>query len=77
LVHGAGDQIKAMIANVREDLAYVRATAPRLATRECWNTLLRYIIGKIFAAKRRRPVSIDSYPPWLAAETGRQLRKLA
>ena len=70
LVHGAGDQIKGMIANVREGLAHVRATAPQLATRECWNALVRYIIGKIFAARRHRPTPIGSYPPWLAAETG-------
>jgi hypothetical protein len=70
LVHGADDQIKGMIANVREGLAYVRATAPQLATRECWNALVRYIIGKIFAARRHRPKPIDSYPPWLSAETG-------
>ncbi len=70
LVHGSGDQIKAMIANVRAGLAHVRATAPQLATRECWNALVRYIIGKIFETKRRRPAPIGSYPPWLATGLG-------
>jgi len=70
LVHGAGKQIKGMIANVREGLAHVRATAPQLATQACWNALVRYIIDKILAAKRRRPAPIGSYPPWLAAQVG-------
>jgi hypothetical protein len=53
LTHAAGDQIKAMIANVRKGLDTILATAPQLTKTERWKALVRYIIGKIFASKRQ------------------------
>ena len=51
LTHAAGDQIKAMIANIRKGLDAVLTTAPQLTKPERWQALVRYIIGKIIAAK--------------------------
>lgn len=51
LTHAAGDQIKAMIANIRKGLNTVLTTAPQLTKPERWQALVRYIIGKIIAAK--------------------------
>ena len=50
LTHAAGDQIKAMIANVRVGLDTILTTAPQLPKPERWKALLRYIIGKITGA---------------------------
>ena len=51
LTHAAGDQIKAMIVNIRKGLDTVLATAPQLTKPERWQALVRYIIGKIITAK--------------------------
>lgn len=51
LTHAAGDQIKAMIANIRMGLDAVLASAPQLTKPERWKALVRYIIEKIIAAK--------------------------
>jgi hypothetical protein len=51
LTHAAGDQIKAMIANIRMGLDAVLASAPQLTKPERWKALVRYIIQKIIAAK--------------------------
>ncbi|MDO8788260.1 MAG: transposase [Sulfuritalea sp.] len=51
LTHAAGDQIKAMIANIRMGLDAVLASAPQLTKPERWRALVRYIIQKIIAAK--------------------------
>ena len=51
LTHVAGDQIKAMVANVRKGLDVILATAPQLAKPERWKALVRYIVEKIIAAK--------------------------
>ena len=51
LTHVAGEQIKAMIANVRKGLDTVLQTAPQLTNSDRWKTLVRYIIKKIIAAK--------------------------
>ena len=46
-----GDQIKAMVANVRKGLDVILATAPQLTKPERWKALVRYIVEKIIAAK--------------------------
>lgn len=51
LTHAAGDQIKAMIANVRKGLDTILQTAPQLTKPDRWRALVRYIIEKIIAAK--------------------------
>ena len=66
LTHGAGDQIKAMIANVRKGLDTVIATAPQLAKPQRWAALVRYIIAQIMAAAPkiyRRSSKILTIPP--------------
>lgn len=61
LTHAASDRIKAMIANVRQGLETIQATAPRLPKPELWKALVRYIIGKILAARPK-----NQPPPVLA-----------
>ena len=51
LTHAAGDQIKAMVANVRKGLDTVIATAPQLNKPGRWQALVQYIIARIIAAK--------------------------
>jgi len=51
LTHAAGDQIKAMIANIREGLDTILATAPQLTKPQRWCALVRYIVDKILAAQ--------------------------
>jgi hypothetical protein len=70
LMHGAGDQIKAMIANIRRGLDHVVATAPQLPGLERWHALVRYIIGKITATRPKKPGLLGWQPPWVACETG-------
>ena len=70
LMHGAGDQIKAMIANIRQGLEQVRATAPQLPKLGRWIALVRYIVEKIIAAKPKHPPPLGFHPPWLVYETG-------
>ena len=57
LLHAAGDQIKAMIANVRKGLDTVLATAPQLPPSARWRALVRYIIDQVL---RLRP---KNHPP--------------
>jgi hypothetical protein len=67
LMHGAGDQIKSMIASIRKGLDHVRATAPQLPKLERWRALVRYIVDKIIAAKPENPITpLGLPPPWSA-----------
>lgn len=63
LTHAAGDQIKAMVANVRKGLDAILAAAPQLPKPQRWSALVRYIVEKILAAK---PKNIPPPPrlPW-------------
>lgn len=70
LTHAAGDQIKAMIANIRQGLDHVRANAPQLPKADCWRALVRYIVDKIIAAKQKPPSSLGLHPPCLASGSG-------
>ena len=68
LTHGASDQIKAMIANVRHGLDTILATAPQLTKPERWSALVRYIIAKIIEAASKihpppTPVQVTSALP--------------
>ena len=49
LTHEAGNQIKAMIANVRAGALHVPGAAPQLAGQQRWHALARYIADKILA----------------------------
>lgn len=57
LTHAAGDQIKAMISNIRKGLDSVLTTAPQLSKPERWTALVNYIVAKITAAAPK------IYPP--------------
>jgi hypothetical protein len=70
LMHGAGEQIKAMIAAVRVGLEHVRATAPQLPTLNRWIALLRYIVEKIIAAKPKNATALGLQMHRLGCETG-------
>lgn len=70
LTHAAGDQIKAMITNIREGLDHVRSNAPQLPKVDCWRALVRYIVDKIIASKPKRPSPLSLYPPCLASGAG-------
>ena len=63
LTHAAGDQIKAMVANVRMGLNAILTSAPQLKETERWPALVRYIIDKILAAKPNLP-SPSSRATW-------------
>ncbi len=63
LTHAAGDQIKAMVANVRKGLNTILTSAPQLKKAERWPALVRYIIDKILAAKPNLP-SPSSRATW-------------
>jgi len=67
LTHAAGDQIKAMIANIRMGLDTVLASAPQLTKPERWRALVRYIVAKIIAAKPKNqpPPSLQPSVPIL------------
>jgi hypothetical protein len=69
LTHAAGDQIKAMIANVRRGLDIVLATAPQLPKSNRWPALVRYIIDQVLGArpKTRPPTALSTPPPALIA----------
>jgi hypothetical protein len=62
LNHAAGDQIKAMVANVRKGLDTVLATAPQLPKAERWRALVHYIVDKILAAKPTNRPPRDCLP---------------
>ena len=70
LMHGAGEQIKAMITAVRTGLAHVRATAPQLPTLDRWIALVRYIVEKIIAANPKNPTALSLQKLRLGCETG-------
>ena len=70
LTHAAGEQSKAMIANVRKGLDSVLATAPQLPKAERWRVLLRYIIDKIITAQQTSPPYLSLSPHGLAVEMG-------
>jgi hypothetical protein len=70
LTHAAGDQIKAMIANIRMGLDHVLANAPQLPKTDRWRALVRYIVDKIIAARQRNPPPPGLAPPCLAAGIG-------
>lgn len=70
LMHGAGEQIKAMIAAVRAGLEHVRATAPQLPTLDRWIALVRYIVARIIAAKPKNPTALGLRMHQLACATG-------
>ena len=70
LMHGSGDLIKSLIANIRTGLDHVRATAPQLPTLSRWIALVRYIVDKIIAAKPKNPAPLGLHPPWLACGMG-------
>ncbi|MDZ7924121.1 MAG: transposase [Marinagarivorans sp.] len=67
ITHAASTQIKAMIANVRKGLDFVRTTAPQLTKPERWAALVRYIVGQIIAATEKihapPAVSTANSPP--------------
>lgn len=60
LTHEAASQIKKLIANVREGLSHIRATAPQLTASQRWPLLLRYIVDRI-VAHRRTPNELLSF----------------
>jgi hypothetical protein len=70
LSHAAGDQIKAMITNIRKGLDHVLATAPQLPKASRWPALVRYIVDKILAARPKTHPPFALGPPCLASATG-------
>lgn len=70
LSHAAGDQIKAMITNIRKGLDHVLATAPQLQKASRWPTLVRYIVDKILAARPKTHPPFALGTPCLASATG-------
>lgn len=71
LTHAAGDQIKAMLANVRLGLDSILATAPQLPKPERWPALVRYIIARIIGSKpKTHPQSALSPPDLLLIPAG-------
>jgi hypothetical protein len=71
LTHGAGDQIKSMIATIRKGLDHVLATTPQLPKLDRWQALVRYIIERIIAAKKANtPTPTALAPPNLALAAG-------
>jgi hypothetical protein len=69
LTHAAADQIKAMIANVRQGLDAVLAAAPQLRGLDRWRALVRYIVARILAARpdQHRPAALPATPLPLVA----------
>lgn len=70
LTHAAGDQIKAMIANIRRGLDHVLANAPQLPKADRWRALVRYIVNKIIAAKPKNPPHLGLGAHCLVAGAG-------
>jgi len=74
LSHAAGDQIKAMIVNVRKGLDHVLASAPQLPKAGRWPALVRYIVDKIINARPKAspptPVAPPVAPPSLPLAAG-------
>ncbi|MDP2792642.1 MAG: transposase [Sulfurisoma sp.] len=70
LTHAAGDQIKAMIANIRKGLDHVLASAPQLPKADRWRALVRYIVDKIIATRPKNSPPLGLHPPCLAFGMG-------
>ena len=70
LSHAAGDQIKAMIVNVRKGLDHVLASAPQLPKAGRWPALVRYIADKIINARPKASPPTPVAPPSLALAAG-------
>jgi hypothetical protein len=70
LTHAAGDQIKAMIANIRKGLDHVLASAPQLPKANRWRALVRYIVNRIIVAKPKNSSPFGLAPPCLAFGAG-------
>lgn len=62
LTHAAGDQIKAMVANIKKGLDTILGTAPQLPKAQRWPALVRYIVAKILAAKPKNPAPPPRLP---------------
>ena len=60
ITHEAAAQIKRLIANVREGLSHVRATAPQLTKPQYWVALVRYIVEKILARQTRPSLGLTA-----------------
>jgi hypothetical protein len=67
LTHAAGDQIKALIANVRKGLDTILAAAPQLPKAQRWQALVRYIIAAMLRArpKNHAPPPLPTSHPLL------------
>lgn len=63
-MHAAGKSLIALISNIRQALAHVKAIAEQLPKIDRWHTLLDYIVSKI----TRRPPPI--YGQLIALGTG-------
>ncbi|SDZ09621.1 transposase [Nitrosomonas sp. Nm33] len=70
LAHEAGNQIKAMISNIRNGLDSILANAPQLSKMERWPTLVHYIVNKIIAARSENPPVLNSPTFHLASSSG-------
>lgn len=70
LSHAAGDQIKAMIVNVRKGLDHVLASAPQLPKAGRWPALVRYIADKIINARPKASPPTPVAPPSLTLAAG-------
>ena len=70
LSHAAGDQIKVMIANVRQGLEHVLASAPQLPKTGRWPALVRYIVSKILAVRPKSSRHFHLPPSLLAYGSG-------
>jgi len=70
LSHAAGDQIRAMIVNVRKGLDHVLASAPQLPKACRWPALVRYIVDKIINARPKASPPTPVAPPSLALAAG-------
>lgn len=65
LTHAASAHVKALVANVREGLEHILATAPQLPSVQRWKALAHYIVDKIIAASAPNPARATP-PPLLA-----------
>ena len=71
LTHACANQVKAMIANVREGLDSIIASAPQLTKPERWKALVQYIIARILHADRGKgPSQTQPAPPEIACACG-------
>lgn len=70
LSHAAGDQIKAMVANVRKGLGHVLANAPQLPKADRWRALVRYIVDKIITSSPENPTPFGLALPRPASGSG-------